>query len=85
MRYTFRIDRNDRQAAVALIFSTARSVRVSEPTSKRFKNAAILQGDDNLVGIVDDVFVGQDIAALIHDHAGAQRQLIMAGAVQARL
>ncbi len=36
------------------------------------EDAAILQGDDDLIGIGDDVVVGQHIAALVHDDARAQ-------------
>ncbi len=36
------------------------------------EHPAILQGDDDLIRVGDDVIVGQHVAALVHDDAGAQ-------------
>ncbi len=48
---------------------------------QRFVAAAVLQHYGNLLGVFDHVAVGDDIAALVHDHAGAERQHV-GGAVQ---
>ena len=35
---------------------------------RRFKEAAILQRHDNLIGIIDHMLIGKDVAFCIHDH-----------------
>jgi hypothetical protein len=47
------------------------------PSLRQWQLAPTTQNDT-----ADDSPAGQDIAALVHDHPGAKRQLIMAGAVQ---
>ena len=48
---------------------------------QRFVAAAVLQHHGDLLGVFDHVAVGDDIAAFVHDHAGAERQHV-GGAVQ---
>lgn len=78
----FRVNRDNRQAAAGVYFEHRQVSQGIGTDQQGFKYPSILQGDDYLIGIVDDVLVGEDISALVHDNAGAERQLVMAGAVQ---
>ena len=82
MRRAFRVDRDHRQPAGGVDLQHGEVGQGIGAYQQRFEDPAVLQRDDNLVGIVNHMLVGQDIAALVHDHPGAKRQLIMAGAVQ---
>ena len=53
--------------------STAMSVLVSVPTSSALSLRAVGEIDLDLVGVGDDVVVGDDDAARVDDEAGAQR------------
>ena len=56
---------------------TARSVEGSVPTMVALEGAAVGEGDgDRAVagGVADDVVVGQDVAAVVEDDAGARRR-----------
>ncbi len=82
MRRAFRVDRDHRQPTGGVDLQHGEVSQGVGSDQQRFEDAAVLQCDNDLIGIVDNMLVGQDIAALIHDHPGAKRQLIMAGAVQ---
>ena len=58
---------------VGLNFSTARSVFLSTPTSLGLDLGAVVHDDVDLVGVRDDVIVGDDDAGGIDDEAGAER------------
>ena len=53
--------------------SSARSLLVSLPTSFGRQLGAVVEDDVDLVGIGDDVIVGDDEAGRIDDEAGAER------------
>lgn len=68
VRRAFRIDRDHRQPAGSIDLEHGEIGEGIGSYQQRFEDAAVLQGDDNLIGIVDNMLVGQDIAALIHNH-----------------
>ncbi|MNP20537.1 hypothetical protein D3C76_1131110 [compost metagenome] len=85
MRGTFTVDGDDGQAARGGDFEDRQIRQAVGADQQGFKDAAILQRHDDLIGIVDHMFVSNDVAAFIHNYPGAQSadlQLIMAGAVQ---
>lgn len=85
MRRSFAINRDSRQTAGGVDLQHRQIGQAVRPHQQGFKHAAILQGDDNLVGIVNDVFIGDDVAPVIHDHTGTERadlQLVMSRTVK---
>ena len=59
----------------ASIFSTARSLAGSAPDDLRVEHALVGKLDAHLVGAVDDVVVGQDVAVGGRHHARSQARL----------
>ena len=52
----------------------------SDPTSNTSNTRPSCKGDDDLIGVVDDVFIGDDITALIlvtPDPHGADLKLVV--------
>ena len=82
----FAVNRNDRQTPGGIDFEHGKVGQAVRTHQQCFKHAAILQGNDDLVGIVDHMFVGNNVAALVHNHPGAQRadlKLVMGRAIEA--
>ncbi|MNN59442.1 hypothetical protein D3C81_1745580 [compost metagenome] len=73
VRYPFVVDRDCGQPTRGVDFQHRQVSQGIGADQQRFKHASILQSDDDLIGIINHVFVGDDIAALIHDNAGAER------------
>ncbi len=72
MRHAVRVNRDNRQTGGGDFQHRQIGHRI-RAHQVGFKEAAILQRDDNLIGIVDNVLVGKDVAFGVHDHAGTQR------------
>ncbi|CCJ77820.1 hypothetical protein BN135_2884 [Cronobacter muytjensii 530] len=72
VRHTLRINRDNRQGG-GVDFQHREIGQAVGADQQRLEHAAILQRHDYLVGVVDHMFVGQNIAALVHDNAGAER------------
>ncbi|MNP15449.1 hypothetical protein D3C76_1078070 [compost metagenome] len=86
MRRAFTVNRNHRQAAGGRDFEHCQIGQAIGTDQKRFKDTSILQGNNYLIGVVDHMLVGNDVAALVHYHAGSERadlQLIIRRAVEA--
>ena len=75
MGLTFRVDRDHRQFIGGIDFQHREVGQIICANQHPFIQATVitvLQGDQNLIGIFNHVLVGQDIALIIHDHAGTE-------------
>ena len=71
MRHAVRVNRDHRQAGCGDLQHSQIGHGVGSDQIG-FKEAAILQRDDNLIGVIDHVLVGQDVAFGVHDDAGTE-------------